>query len=48
VTTASGDATTAAIAADKYLKDLREARSSVEKAVEEAVQTSHLNLGGWT
>jgi len=48
VTTASGDATTAAIAADKYLKDLREARSSLEKAVEEAVQTSQINLGGWT
>lgn len=48
VTTASGDATTAAIAADKYLKDLREARSNVDKAVEEAVQASHLNLGGWT
>jgi thioredoxin reductase (NADPH) len=48
VTTASGDATTAAIAADKYLKDLREAKGSLEKVVEEAVQTSHLNLGGWT
>jgi thioredoxin reductase (NADPH) len=48
VTTASGDATTAAIAADKYLKDLREAGGTVEKAVEEAVETSHLNLGGWT
>ncbi|HZS60731.1 MAG TPA: FAD-dependent oxidoreductase [Gemmatimonadaceae bacterium] len=48
VTTAAGDATTAAIASDKYLKDLREARAGVEKAVEEAVQTSHLNLGGWT
>jgi thioredoxin reductase (NADPH) len=48
VTTAAGDATTAAIAADKYLKDLREAKASVDKVVEEAVQTSHLNLGGWT
>jgi hypothetical protein len=48
VTTASGDATTAAIAADKFLKDLREARGNVDKAVEEAVQASHLNLGGWT
>jgi thioredoxin reductase (NADPH) len=48
VTTASGDATTAAIAADKYLKDLREAGGSTDKDVEEAVETSHLNLGGWT
>jgi thioredoxin reductase (NADPH) len=48
VTTASGDATTAAIAADKYLKDLREAPGSGDRAVEEAVQASHLNLGGWT
>ncbi len=48
VTTASGDATTAAIAADKYIKDLVEADGQADDGVDEAVKASHVNLGGWT
>lgn len=51
VTTASGDATTAAIAADKYIKDLREAlseRETPDEAVAEAAKGAELNMGGWT
>lgn len=50
VTTASGDATTAAIAADKYIKGLREAGSgaSASTRVAEAVETSHVSGGGYS
>jgi thioredoxin reductase (NADPH) len=50
VTTASGDATTAAIAADKYIKDFREALADHEtprEAVREAAEAAELNLGGY-
>ena len=49
VTTACGDATTAAIAADKYIKGLREAGNGATKQVRsaEAVETSHVKLGGY-
>ena len=50
VTTACGDATTAAIAADKYLKGLREAGNGASdaKRAEEAVETSHVSGGGYS
>ena len=49
VTTACGDATTAAIAADKYIKGLREAGPSASKTVRdaEAMESSHLRAGGY-
>jgi thioredoxin reductase (NADPH) len=50
VTTASGDATTAAIAADKYIKDFREALADHEtprEAMQEAAEAAELNLGGY-
>jgi thioredoxin reductase (NADPH) len=49
VTTACGDATTAAIAADKYIKGLRESRNgaSSQERSDEAVETSHVRLGGY-
>lgn len=49
VTTACGDATTAAIAADKYIKGLREAGGSASPAarVAEAIETSHIRAGGY-
>ena len=50
VTTASGDATTAAIAADKYIKGLREAGNgaSASTRAAEAVETSHVSGGGYS
>ena len=49
VTTASGDATTAAIAADKYITRFREMeRDGANTAEREAVQSSHVNAGGYT
>ena len=49
VTTACGDATTAAIAADKYIKGLREAGNGASKATRasEAVETAHVRAGGY-
>ncbi|HEX2780226.1 MAG TPA: FAD-dependent oxidoreductase [Gemmatimonadaceae bacterium] len=49
VTTACGDATTAAIAADKYIKGLREAGNGASKAERsaQAVETAHVRLGGY-
>ena len=49
VTTACGDATTAAIAADKYIKGLRDASPSASDAVKaaEAIETSHVRAGGY-
>ena len=50
VTTASGDATTAAIAANKYVAALREAQSehlSTAAAEREAVAGAHVQPGGW-
>ena len=50
VTTACGDATTAAIAADKYIKGLREAGNGVTASIRaaEAVETSHVSGGGYS
>jgi len=50
VTTACGDATTAAIAADKYIKGLREAGPSASPAAREAeaVESAHIRAGGYT
>jgi thioredoxin reductase (NADPH) len=50
VTTACGDATTAAIAADKYIKGLREAAPSASPAAREAeaVESAHIRAGGYT
>jgi len=50
VTTAAGDATTAAIAADKYIKGLREAgvTATPAQAVSEAVETAHVSGGGYS
>jgi thioredoxin reductase (NADPH) len=49
VTTASGDATTAAIAADKYITRFREMeRDGANTAEREAVQSTHVNAGGYT
>lgn len=50
VTTAAGDGTTAAIAAEKYIKGLREARAhggTTESATECAVENAHSELGGY-
>jgi thioredoxin reductase (NADPH) len=50
VTTAAGDGTTAAIAAEKYIKGLREAQahgSGTESATDKAVINAHSNLGGY-
>ena len=49
VTTASGDATTAAIAADKYITRFNEMkRNGSSGATEDAVVSSHVNAGGYT
>jgi len=49
VTTASGDATTAAIAADKYISRFKEMlRDSSGDAIREALQASHTSGGGYT
>ena len=49
VTTASGDATTAAIAADKYISRFREMeREGAGEATREALQASHTSGGGYT
>lgn len=49
VTTASGDATTAAIAADKYIKRFKEMeREGSSAATREALQSSHVSAGGYT
>lgn len=49
VTTACGDATTAAIAADKYIKGLREAGvgASPSTRAAQAVESSHIKAGGY-
>ena len=49
VTTACGDATTAAIAADKYIKGLREAGGGATQSMRdaEAMETSHIKAGGY-
>ena len=48
VTTAAGDGTTAAIAADKYLKGLRDANGSAADKAAEATATAHVNAGGYS
>ena len=48
VTTASGDGTTAAIAVDKYIKGLRDAAGSPSAKAAEAVETVHVNAGGYS
>jgi thioredoxin reductase (NADPH) len=50
VTTACGDATTAAIAADKYIKGMREAGNGASAAARtaEAVETAHVRGGGYS
>ena len=51
VTTAAGDGTTAAIAAEKYIKAITEAQAKHESPAEaqaEAVAVSHINAGGYT
>ena len=49
VTTASGDATTAAIAADKYITRFKEAeRDGAGQATREALESSHISAGGYT
>ena len=49
VTTAAGDATTAAIAADKYIKRFKEVeREGSTAATREALQSSHVSAGGYT
>jgi thioredoxin reductase (NADPH) len=49
VTTASGDATTAAIAADKYITRFRESeREGRENPTQDAVAVSHISSGGYT
>jgi thioredoxin reductase (NADPH) len=49
VTTASGDATTAAIAADKYITRFKEMqREGTTTAEREALQSSHVSAGGYT
>ena len=49
VTTASGDATTAAIAADKYISRFKEMeREGSTEATREALQSSHVSAGGYT
>ncbi len=51
VTTAAGDGTTAAIAAEKYIKEMREAQhqgASSTAAEASAVAVSHINAGGYS
>ena len=49
VTTASGDATTAAIAADKYISRFKEMeRDGSAEATREALEASHVSGGGYT
>ena len=49
VTTAAGDATTAAIAADKYIKRFKEMeREGSTEATRGALQSSHVSAGGYT
>lgn len=51
VTTASGDATTAAIAADKYIsrfKEMERDGTGSASATRGALQSSHVNAGGYT
>jgi thioredoxin reductase len=49
VTTASGDATTAAIAADKYITRFKEAENEgSDNATKEALESSHISAGGYT
>jgi len=49
VTTAAGDATTAAIAADKYIKRFKEMeRAGSTEATRQALQSSHVSAGGYT
>lgn len=50
VTTASGDATTAAIAADKYITRFREMQrdGSTDAATRGALESSHTSAGGYT
>jgi thioredoxin reductase (NADPH) len=49
VTTAAGDATTAAIAADKYIGRFKEMlREGSSEATREAVESSHISAGGYT
>jgi len=49
VTTASGDATTAAIAADKYISRFKESeRNGTGEATRDALESSHINAGGYT
>jgi hypothetical protein len=49
VTTAAGDATTAAIAADKYISRFKEMeRDGSGEATREAVESAHINAGGYT
>ena len=51
VTTASGDATTAAIAADKYITRFREMErngSSMNATTDQAMESSHVSAGGYT
>ncbi len=49
VTTASGDATTAAIAADKYITRFKEMQSEgTADATRGALQSSHVSAGGYT
>lgn len=50
VTTASGDATTAAIAADKYITRFKEAErdGTLGEATQEALESSHTSGGGYT
>jgi len=49
VTTASGDATTAAIAADKYITRFKEMQSDgTAEATRGALESSHISAGGYT
>jgi thioredoxin reductase (NADPH) len=49
VTTASGDATTAAIAADKYITRFKEMESDgADDATRGALESSHISAGGYT
>jgi thioredoxin reductase (NADPH) len=49
VTTASGDATTAAIAADKYITRFKETeRDGSGQATRSALESSHVSAGGYT
>jgi thioredoxin reductase len=50
VTTASGDATTAAIAADKYITRFKEMEqtNSTDASTKGALESSHVSAGGYT